>query len=98
MSKKDDYLAQMAIRRASRTPEMIAGEMVRFAGRGIKPEIAAAMYAKSTDDMLEVAAKAAAHKTGKFRGYTQAHALELAALSKRNAVEVPAAIRRMLDA
>jgi hypothetical protein len=96
MSKKNEYIAQMALRRASRTPDDIAAELIRFAGRGINADIVAATYESNAADSLEVAAKAAAHKTGKHRGYTQDHALELAALNRRNAVEVPAAIRRLL--
>ena len=80
------------------TADQIAAKLVAFAGAGIKPDIVEARYRSGADDMRDVAAKAAASRSGKVRGYTAEHATRMAEQNDRLASEVPAAIRRLLAA
>lgn len=80
------------------TAPQIAAQLVAFAGSGIKPEAVADRYAKGAEDMRHVAAKAAAARSGKFRGFTAERAAFMAEQNARLAVEVPAAIRQLLAA
>lgn len=82
----------------TKTADQIAAQLVAFAGAGIKPDVVEARYRSAADDMRKVAAKAAASRSGKFRGYTAEHATRMAEQNDRLASEVPDAIRRLLSA
>lgn len=78
------------------TPEQVAFITMRMTGGKAKPEIVAAGYLKSANDMREYAAKASASKSGKYRGYTRERALELAKDCDERAISVPSEIRKIM--
>lgn len=90
--------AQIEAIRSARTPEVVAMDVIRLTGGKCDPERTAETYRINAENMRRIAEAAARSATGKANGYTQAHALEMAARNERNAVEVPAAIRRLLAA
>lgn len=79
-----------------KTPEQVA-RIILGMTRG-KPDLTAieSGYIKNAAEMREYASKASAAKSGKFRGYTVAHATETAEMCERYAKAVPAALRAML--
>lgn len=81
-----------------RTPEQVAAFTFRLTGGKPNPEVTAATFRKNAETMREYARKAAASKTGKYRHYTEAHALELAADLEARALSVPAALRKLMAA
>jgi hypothetical protein len=94
MSRK----AQIEAIRNSRTPEVVAQDVIRLTGGRCCPERTAETYRIGAENMRRIAEAAARSPSGKANGYTEAHALEMAGRNERNAVEIPAAIRRLLAA
>lgn len=85
------------VRRIS--PQELAAGMVRFGGpdgRPPSPEAVRAQYQKNAAQMRDVAARAAASKSGKCRGYTPEKASELAHLHESYSELVPAEMRRLV--
>lgn len=78
------------------TPRQCAEFTMRLTGGNPNPDITAKTYRANAETMRQYAAKAAAHKSGKYRGYTQADALELAAMGDERAISVPAEIRKLM--
>ena len=79
-----------------KTPEQVARIVIGMT-RG-KPDLTAisSSYIKSAEEMREYADKAAAAKSGKYRGYTATRAHALAEQCERYAVSIPAAILAMM--
>lgn len=77
------------------TPEQVAATI--FAMTKGKPDLqtVAKGYTDTADLMRRYAEKAKASSTGKYRGYTETHALEIAANSDAYAAQVPASLRSM---
>lgn len=84
------------VRAMKRTPAEVAAFTFRLTGGKVNPEATAETFRKGAATMRDYAAKAAASKTGVYRGYTEAQALELAAEQAERAVSVPTEIRKLM--
>jgi hypothetical protein len=84
------------VRAMKRTPAEVAAFTFRLTGGKPNPEATAETFRKGAVTMREYAAKAAASKSGTYRGYTEAQALELAAEQEERAVSVPAELRKLM--
>lgn len=84
------------IRARTKSVEEVAAFTFRLTGGNAKPEIVAESFRRGAVQMREIAAKAAAAKSGKYRGLTQTQALELAAEQAARSVSVPAALRALI--
>lgn len=79
------------------SPEFIAATIVSTPGFRVESLAAVgAKYLANAARLRDVASKAAASKSGKFRGYTAEQAQGIAAMHDLYASEVPNAARRLM--
>jgi hypothetical protein len=78
------------------TPAEAAAFTYRLTGGKPNPEQTAKTFRENAATMREYAQKARAAKSGKYRGYTEAMALELAVDCEARAVSVPAELRKLM--
>lgn len=80
------------------TPAEVAAFTFRLTDGKVDPDITAESFRRGAREMREIAAKAAAAKSGKWRGMTEQEALDLAADQEARSVSVPAELRKLIAA
>lgn len=78
------------------TPAEAAAFTYRLTDGKADPEVTAATYRANANEWRVIALKAANSPNGKFRGFTEAAALEVAADLEGRAVSVPAEMRKLI--
>ena len=81
---------------AKLTPEQAARALLAMHGTGIQPDLVARNYRNAAETLRGYAAKAADARSGKYRGYTEARALEEAADNDWRAEHVTAELRKLM--
>lgn len=79
------------------TPEQNARFIFNLTKGKACPEAVAKAFTANAENSREYARKAAASKTGKYRGYTESQCLADAEWQDEYAVSVPAILRHMLE-
>ena len=79
------------------TPAQTAAGLFRLMGGNFSLEAIARSYTSWAQMLRQYAVKAAASKSGKFHGYTEAQALALAEDQAARAVSVPAELSKLVN-
>lgn len=80
------------------TPAQTAAFTFRLTGGKPNPDATAKTFRTGAETMAGYAVKAASSRTGKYRGYTEAEARELAADQMARSISVPAELRKLMGA